>query len=76
MELVYSIPNEEVVNLTVYNILGEMVRTLVHGQMPAGVYRVRWNGKDERFRDSASGIYFFQLTFGKKQIIKKGTLIR
>lgn len=76
IELVYSIPREENINLTIYNILGERVRTLFHGQMPAGVYRVRWNGKDEKLREVASGTYFFQLSFGKKQIIKKGILIR
>ena len=64
------------VNLTVFNLLGERVRTLVHGPTPAGVYRVRWNGKDEHLREAPSGTYFFQLTVGEKQVIKKGTLVR
>jgi len=79
MELTYGIPasnKQEMVNLTIYNLLGERVRTLVHGPTPAGVYRARWNGKDERLREAPSGTYFFQLTVGEKQVIKKGTFIR
>jgi len=76
MELVYGIPKQEMVNLTVYNLMGERVRTLVHGPTPAGVYRVKWNGKDERLREAPSGTYFFQLTVGEKQVAKKGTLVR
>jgi hypothetical protein len=76
MELTYGIPKEGMVNLTIYNLLGERVRTLVHGPTPAGVYRAKWNGKDERLKEAPSGTYFFQLTVGEKKVIKKGTLIR
>lgn len=76
IEIAYGIPKQEMVSLTVYNFLGERVRTLVHGPTPAGVYRARWNGKDERLKEAPSGTYFFQLTVGSKQVIKKGTFIR
>jgi len=79
MEITYGIQassKQETVNLTIYNLVGERVRTLVHGPTPAGVYKVRWNGKDERLKEAPSGTYFFQLTVGSKQVIKKGTFIR
>jgi len=79
MEITYGIPasnQQGMVNLTIYNLLGERVRTLVHGPTPGGVYRARWNGKDERLKEVPSGTYFFQLTVREKQVIKKGTLIR
>jgi hypothetical protein len=79
MEITYGIQassKQEMVNLTIYNLVGERVRTLVHGPTPGGVYRARWNGKDERLKEAPSGTYFFQLTVGNKQVIKKGTFIR
>jgi len=76
VELVYGIPKQEMVNLTVYNLMGERVRTLLHGSTSPGVYRIKWNGKDEKLKEAPSGTYFFQLTVGEKQVIKKGTFIR
>jgi hypothetical protein len=49
------------ITLKIYNILGQMVRTLVDEPKIAGNYEVVWDGKDEKGRDLASGIYFYQL---------------
>ena len=49
------------VSLTVYDILGRNVRTLVNKQQGIGRYRLKWNGKDQNGVPVASGIYFVHL---------------
>ena len=49
------------VSLTVYDILGRNVRTLVNKHQGIGRYRLRWNGKDQNGVSVASGIYFVHL---------------
>jgi hypothetical protein len=64
------------VTLKIYNILGQKVRTLVDEPKGAGTYKVSWDGKDDKGKDVASGIYFYQLTAGDHKETKKMTLIR
>jgi hypothetical protein len=51
--------------LRIYNVLGGEVRTLLDEQRGAGNYQVVWDGKDDRGREVASGIYFYRLKAGK-----------
>jgi len=50
------------VSLTIYNILGQKVKTLVNQHQEAGSKIVSWDGKDEKGKDLSSGIYFYQLS--------------
>jgi Secretion system C-terminal sorting domain len=67
----YTIPRKAQVKLTVYNILGQKVTTLVNTEQGAGDYTVQWNGVN-----SASGIYFYKLTAGKTGISRKMILLK
>jgi len=62
--------------LTIYNILGQEVRTLVDEPKGPGTFKVIWDGKDDLGKDVATGIYFYQLTAGDYKQIKKMALIR
>ena len=62
--ITYSIKSNGHTNLTIYNTLGQMVRTLVDTPQPAGVHKVQWNGCDEEGRQVASGVYFYRLNAG------------
>jgi hypothetical protein len=57
----YDLPQAGVVRLSVYNVLGQMVRTLVDGHRPAGSYSVLWDGRDGTARHVASGVYLYRL---------------
>lgn len=57
----YSLASGANVRLEVYNILGQVVRTLVCGRQAAGVYRVSWDGRDAAGAPAASGVYFYRL---------------
>jgi len=52
------------VKLMIFNVRGQLIRTLVSGQQAAGRYQVMWNGLDEHGRQVASGIYLYRLQAG------------
>ena len=58
----YSLKSSSPVNLTVYNLKGQRVRELVNETRERGDHFVVWNGKDDAYRDTASGIYFYKLS--------------
>ena len=57
----FSIPRSATIQLNVYNILGELVKTLVNGDIVSGNYKVTWNGTNNHGISVASGIYFCRL---------------
>jgi hypothetical protein len=61
----YSVPSLGIVTLEVFNITGQKVHTLFSGQLPAGVYSIVWEGKNENGTPAPSGIYFSRLTMGE-----------
>lgn len=64
----YSVPTAGKVKLEVYNLKGQLVKTLANKEIEAGIYSVSWNGKDSNDKPVASGVYFYRLsTPGYKQ---------
>ncbi len=55
--IIYTLASDSTVELRVYNLLGQVVRTLLHQNREAGIYQLAWDGKDDRGRDLASGAY-------------------
>ncbi|HVP35373.1 MAG TPA: FlgD immunoglobulin-like domain containing protein, partial [Terriglobales bacterium] len=62
--------------LKIYNILGQLVRTLVDEEKAPGNYRVIWEGKDNSGKQVGSGIYFYQLKTKDYTATKKMVLLR
>jgi len=71
----YSIDKTFEVQITVFNLLGQKIKTLVDGEQKAGVYRIGWDGKDESGNQVPSGIYFFQMKAGSITQTKKMILV-
>ena len=67
----YSLPSASNVKLTVFNTLGQKIKTLVSGYKPAGNYSINFNASD-----LPNGIYFYQLEAGQYSQIKKMILIK
>jgi hypothetical protein len=57
----FTLPVASNVNITVFNLLGQDVATLVNALLPAGEQTTVWNGRDASGRSVASGIYFYRL---------------
>jgi hypothetical protein len=64
------------VQIGVYNLRGELVRTLVDESRPAGRHEVRWDGVDQSGRQVASGTYFARLVAGGKEQRRKMLLLK
>jgi hypothetical protein len=73
----FSLPKESNVELSVYNIKGQKVKTLVKGEFESGKHSVIWYGKDNNKKICSSGVYFYQLKVnGKSKAIKKCLLLK
>jgi hypothetical protein len=64
------------VNLTVHNVTGRVVRTLVDEELPAGPALAVWDGTDDHGRPLASGIYFARLASNEESAFRKMTLLK
>jgi hypothetical protein len=60
--IAYSLPVTSNVRLDIYNLKGQLVRTLANGEMPAGRHNVAWNGRDMNNKAVASGVYFYRVS--------------
>lgn len=72
----FSLPAPQVVRLSVHDVTGREVRTLLNGAAGAGVTRRNWDGRDSSGLDVASGVYFFRLETAEGSRSVKGTLRR
>jgi hypothetical protein len=63
-------------SLKIYNILGQLVRTLVDEEKAPGNYKVIWDGKDNSGKEVGSGIYFYQLKTEEYTATRKMVLLR
>ncbi len=62
----FTLPQEEFVTLTVYDVSGRFVTTLIDKRQTAGKHIVEWNANS-----SSSGIYFYKIQAGSKSLVKK-----
>ena len=62
--LKYDLPEAGDVKLEVYNMLGQVVRTLVNERQTAGRYAVQWDATNDRGQSMSSGIYFYRVQVG------------
>ncbi len=62
--------------LTIYNLKGQKVKTLINKKLPTGNHQVVWNGKDENCKPVSSGIYFYKMKAGEYTFTKKMILIQ
>jgi len=60
-KVAYGVPFDTEVRLVVYNVAGQVVRTLVDGEVEAGYHTAVWDGRDERGKSAASGVYFCRM---------------
>jgi len=70
--------NQAAVNTTlkVYNILGQIVKTLINEPKLPGIYYLTWDGKNEQGEKVSSGLYFYQLRSGNYSETKKMVLLK
>lgn len=72
----YTLQISAQISINIYNITGQLVRTLVDDKKQAGFYSLKWDGRDETGNSVSSGIYFSRLESGNKIISGKMLLIK
>jgi flagellar hook assembly protein FlgD len=71
------LPRAGATRLTIYDVLGRKVRTLVDdNEHRAGFYTAVWDGRDEHSRVVASGVYFYLLEAGTLRQARKMVLVQ
>lgn len=58
----FVLPQKGFADLGIYNVKGQLVKTLVSSLLPGGEQKYVWNGTDDQGRKVASGLYFYKLT--------------
>jgi hypothetical protein len=72
----YDLPRNSIVQLMIYNVLGEKIVTLVDARQPAGHYKVGWNGTNQTGKHVASGVYYYRLHTENFVQIKKMLFVK
>ncbi len=71
----FSIPDESKVEISVFNIKGQKVKTLVDNMCEEGINTIIWNGTNDAGRQVGTGIYFYNLNVNNKSIKTKKMLL-
>jgi hypothetical protein len=72
----FAIPSRSHVSLSVYNMLGQKVTTLVDEELEAGWKSVTWNSRDDGGNQVATGVYLYRLEAGDIVMKKKMMLLK
>jgi len=72
----FSLDRNGPVTLRVYDVRGQLVRTLVDDVRTSGAHSIDWNGRDERGRTAEAGVYLYRLEAGGKVLQDKMTLVK
>ena len=71
----FTMEKDGIVDLSLYSVMGQKIRTLVSGSFAAGEHSVLWNGRDNLGRSAAAGIYLYRLQSGNRIETKKMMLL-
>ena len=72
----YQIPRRDRVSLTIYNMMGQQVITLMDEDQDPGYYVAEWDGRDESGHEASTGIYIYQLRTNHQTLTRRMIKIR
>ena len=72
----YDLPKDELVTITVYDILGNIVNNLVNGNQSSGYKSVQWNATNNQGQPVSAGVYFYSIEVGEFRQTKKMILLK
>jgi flagellar hook assembly protein FlgD len=72
----FSLARASGVELAVFNVTGQVVKTLVREVRQPGYHMVRWDGRDEAEHRVSPGVYFYQMTAGQYRSVDKMLVLR
>ena len=72
----FELMQEQQVNIEIYNVKGQLIKTVVDAVMPAGSHHLRWNGDDKNDNSVGSGMYFAIIKTAECSTNKKLLLLK
>jgi len=72
----YDLPEDGLVNITVYDMMGRVVKTLVNTSQTAGYKSIRWNATNDRNESVSAGLYLYTIQAGEFRQTKKMVLLK
>jgi hypothetical protein len=72
----YDLPNDGLVNITIYNMMGRIVKTLVNGSQTAGFKSVQWNATNNQGEPVSAAVYLYTIQAGEFRQTKKMVLLK
>jgi PKD repeat protein len=72
----FDLPAAAAVDLAIFDVSGRRIAGLASGVWQAGSHRVQWDGRDDRGRVQAPGVFFARLSIGRQVMVRKVVLAR
>ena len=74
--LQYDLPEDAMVNITIYDMMGRIVKNLVSSQQRAGYKSVQWNATNNKGQPVSAGIYLYEIQAGNFRQFRKMALVK
>ena len=72
----YDLPEDALVNITIYDMMGRIVKTLINDQQTAGYRSTQWNATNDAGSPVSAGIYLYMIQAGEFRQTKKMVLLK
>ena len=72
----YDLPEDGLVNITIYDMMGRIVKTLVNSSQTAGYKSIQWNATNDRNEPVSAGLYIYTIQAGEFRQTKKMVLLK
>ena len=72
----YDLPEDKIVNITIYDIMGNVVKNLLQSKQIAGNKSIQWNATNDKNEAVSAGIYLYTIDLGKIRKTKKMLLLK
>ena len=72
----YDLHEDAVVNITIHDMMGRVVKTLVNGPQTAGYRSIQWNATNDNNRPVSAGLYLYTIQAGEFRQTKKMVLLK
>jgi hypothetical protein len=74
--IAFSLAGEGTVEIMIFNVAGQKVRTLIDERRPAGRHTVTWDGRNDGGRRVATGVYFYRMRTDGYSAVRKMLILR
>ncbi len=72
----YDLPEDQFVSITIYDVMGRKIRSLMNTSQTAGYYTIRWDAKNDIGEGVAAGMYIYTIQAGDFRAMKKMVLLK